>query len=339
MSGEVKSLALVFDPATLGKVELKEFPAPTLSGDDDVLVEVYAASLNPFDNLVINYNPMHAKAPAAIGVDFSGVVRAVGKAVGDFKVGDEVFGAFTKTGALATYTVVDSSNITLKPKALSWAQAAALGCVFITAVVGIEEAKIQSGETVFVPGGGGGVSHLAVQLAKLAGARVITSASNKDALHFLKDELKLDYVFDYKAHNTADEVKKFTSGKLADVVLDNVGDVVNDSAPALRKNGRYFALETPKLKAETAQQTVEAHDAKFTQYTGGGAAFHPDRAVRKKVVAGNFKRAAELAVAGKLKIKVSKNVALEGAAAALAETWKGGPVLSGFGKTVVILKA
>jgi NADPH:quinone reductase-like Zn-dependent oxidoreductase len=211
-----------------------EVPDP-VAGPGQVLVDVHAASVNGADWKVRagRYAPT-TSFPYIPGRDFSGVVSALGAGVGDFKVGDPVFGVVEQIndGCYAEKVAIKASIVASKPDSLTHVEAAALALIGLTALVSIEDTlKLTSGETILIQGGAGGVAGFAVQLARHIGARVITTASavNHDYLH----KLGADQIIDYNKQ----DFTKIVSG--CDAVFDTVGgDVVNRSFAVLRPGGR-----------------------------------------------------------------------------------------------------
>jgi NADPH:quinone reductase-like Zn-dependent oxidoreductase len=211
-----------------------EVPDP-VAGPGQVLVDVHAASVNGADWKVRagHYAPT-TSFPYIPGRDFSGVVSALGAGVGDFKVGDPVFGVVEQIndGCYAEKVAIKASIVASKPDSLTHVEAAALALIGLTALVSIEDTlKLTSGETILIQGGAGGVAGFAVQLARHIGARVITTASavNHDYLH----KLGADQIIDYNKQ----DFTKIVSG--CDAVFDTVGgDVVNRSFAVLRPGGR-----------------------------------------------------------------------------------------------------
>jgi NADPH:quinone reductase-like Zn-dependent oxidoreductase len=159
------------------KLEDLEKPAPA---DDEVLVKVRAASVNPLDWHYLRGEPYLARMEVGIGaptdprlgVDFSGTVESVGKDVKRFHAGDEVWGA--RNGAFAQYVRVrEARNVFLKPANISFEQAAAVPIAAITALQGLRDSgKIKAGQKVLINGASGGVGTFAVQIAKSYGAEV-----------------------------------------------------------------------------------------------------------------------------------------------------------------------
>lgn len=183
-----------------GKIKVDDVPVPE-PRDNDVLVKVVAAALNPVDHVVVRgvlkeLWPEAGKLPWAIGYDFAGTIEKVGAGVTDLKAGDEVCGVQWGNGsrggryhaddadggpaggAFAEYVQVPASNIVPKPSSMSWETAAALGLVCQTAYAGVfDYNKVKSGDKVIIFGGSTAVGQLAVQLAVNAGAKVFATCS------------------------------------------------------------------------------------------------------------------------------------------------------------------
>jgi NADPH:quinone reductase-like Zn-dependent oxidoreductase len=205
-----------------------EKPAPA---DNEVLVRVRAASVNPADGHVIRgawpMRPMSGmRKPKNIrfGTDFAGVVEAVGKNVSDFKAGDEVFGA--KNGAVAEYICVKADRaIVIKPGNITFEQAGSVGIAGVTALQGLrDKGKIQPGQRVLINGASGGVGTFAVQIAKAFGAEVTAVCGTRNV--DLVKSLGADRVIDYTKED-------FTK---TDQHYDMIYDLVDNHGFAERRN-------------------------------------------------------------------------------------------------------
>jgi len=208
--------------------QVEEVPIPTVT-PGHVLIKVKASSVNPIDTkirsgLVPAVSPAF---PAILHGDVAGVVAEVGEGVTDFKSGDEVYscaGGFKGTGgALAEYMLADARLLAHKPKNLTFEEAAAIPLVAITAWEALfDRAKLSSGAEILIHGATGGVGHVAIQLAKWAGAKVYTTASNPKKLQLAK-ELGADVAINYKETTVEEYVNKYTNGKGFDYIFDTVG--------------------------------------------------------------------------------------------------------------------
>ncbi|MFL6528470.1 MAG: NADP-dependent oxidoreductase [Chthoniobacterales bacterium] len=215
-------------------LKYEEVPRPEPK-DDQVLVHVIAAALNPVDTAVrqgFMRQRTGEKFPMIIGYDIAGVVEKVGAKVTKLKVGDPVYAYLTMDGGgYAEYAVASEKEAVRKPKALTFEEAAAVPLAGSTAWQAlIDTAKLQSGQTVLIHGGSGGVGSLAVRIAKARGAKVIATAStaNQETLK----QLGVDQAIDYTQTNFEEQVKD------VDVVLDTVGkDTLARSYGVVKKGG------------------------------------------------------------------------------------------------------
>ena len=203
-----------------------EKPSPN---DDEVLVRVRAASINPADGHLIRgvwlmrpMSGMRKPKNSRFGTDFAGVVEAVGKNVTNFKPGDEVFGA--KNGAVAEYICVRSDKgIVLKPANVSFEQAGSVAVAGLTALQGLrDKGHIQAGQKVLVNGASGGVGTFAVQIAKSFGADVtgVCSTRNVD----LVKSIGADRVIDYTKEDFTNTASPAQTGQRYDMLFDIVGN-------------------------------------------------------------------------------------------------------------------
>ena len=233
-------------------LKVGDLPDPS-PGPGQVVVDVVAASINAADYKVRAGEYKQANFPLVLGRDFSGTVSAVGSGV-DLKVGDEVFGVL-ETGRDGTYCekiAIGGAIVGRKPAALSHVDAAALALTGPTAICAVEEAlKLQKGETILIQGGAGGVASFAIQLAKHIGARVITTASAKNA-DYLRG-LGADEVIDYNATDFTQAVKN------VDAAFDTVGgDVATRTFAVLKPGGRaaFIASGAQAPKPERSDVTA-----------------------------------------------------------------------------------
>ncbi len=229
----------VFQQAEVAKPEIQP---------GHVLIRVAAISVNPVDykiraGIVAEIAP---DFPAILHGDVAGVVEAIGENVSHVAPGDEVYacagGIKGFGGALTEYMLADADLVAQKPRSLTMA-AAALPLVGITAWEGlIDRAQIQPGQTVLVYGGTGGVGHMAVQLAKWAGAKVYATASSPEKAA-IAHQLGADAVIDHREQSIEDYVAQYTDGKGFDVVFDTVGDDHLQTAfQAVTLNGTVVSL-------------------------------------------------------------------------------------------------
>lgn len=226
--------AMIID--TYGKVSLnvKEIPLPEVE-EYEVLAEIHAASINPLDSkirdgkvkLIIKY-----KMPLILGNDFSGVVTKVGAKVTRFKVGDEIYGRpnESKIGTFAEYISIHENDIALKPKKMSFEEAASIPLVGLTSYQALHDIlQLQKGQKILIQAGAGGVGTFAIQLAKLMGAYVATTAS--EAGTDLVNSLGADEIINYKAEKFEDKLKNY------DAVFDTLGGKTLEKSFSVIKHG------------------------------------------------------------------------------------------------------
>lgn len=228
-------------------------PMP-LPGPKQVRIRVAATSINPFDLKIRNGQlPLPMDFPAVLHGDVAGVIDAVGDEISTFKLGDEVFGwagGFGHyQGALADYMLADPRTLIHKPRALPFAEAAALPAVFVVTWEALyDRAAIQPGERLLIQGGAGGVGHLAIQVGKWLGAEVHVTVSSKEKAARVR-ELGADEVILYPEETVENYVARLTEGKGYDVVLDTVGgEVLASCLRAVRVSGRVVTTNSRSMQ-------------------------------------------------------------------------------------------
>lgn len=232
---------------------------------DDVLIRVAAASFNPIDAKIragFMKDQMPKQFPFVLGWDCAGTIEEIGANIKNFKPGDEVFAMmdFAHGGSYAEYIAVNENQVALKPKSLSFIESAALPMVAQTALLALDTANLQSGQTILIHGGAGGVGSMAIQMAKARGAKVITTASGDD-LELVKS-LGADQAIDYKTTNFKTVVKD------VDAVLDVLGgQTQTDSFAVLKKGGILIATAQPP-SPETAEKYGVRAQFIFTDPSG-----------------------------------------------------------------------
>ena len=216
-----------------------------------VLVEIKAAGINPIDTKVRSApERFPVSLPCIPGCDGAGVVVEAGASVSHLKPGDEVYfsqpGFNQRQGSYAQYAAVDANLVALKPQNLSFEQAAAAPLVLITAWEALHDrARLQANQTVLIHAGAGGVGHAAIQLAKLAGARVITTVSNDAKAEFAK-KLGADETINYKERDFVEQTHASTWGQGVDIVFDTVGPaVLEKSFACIKPYGDIVTLLQP----------------------------------------------------------------------------------------------
>lgn len=224
-------------------LEIKDIPEP-IPKQDQLLIDVHAAGLNPFDLKVLSgaYKdmiPLHF--PMTFGGDFAGVIM---------QTGEEVYGSAIVlsggSGAFAQYACVGVDKIAPKPKSVNFGEAAALPVAGLTAVEAIlDHIKLQKGQKILIHGGAGGVGHIAIQVAKSVGAYVITTVRGIDS-EFVKG-LGADEVVDYTKQAFEAIVKD------VDAVLNGVGAQVTENSFKVFKRGGRMVLLADQANEELAK--------------------------------------------------------------------------------------
>lgn len=232
-----------------GGVDVLKFDSnvkvPSELMDDQVLVKVSAAALNPVDfkRRLGKFKATDSLLPTVPGYDVAGIVVKVGSQVTEFKVGDEVYGDINEKaldgpnqfGSLAEYTAVEEKLLAPKPKNISFAEAAGLPLAIETAYEGLERAGFSSGKSILVLGGAGGVGSLVIQLAKqVFGASEVAATASTGKLELLKS-LGVDLAIDYTKEKFEELPKKF------DVVYDAVGEG-EKAVKAVKEGGSVVVL-------------------------------------------------------------------------------------------------
>ncbi|TDT99129.1 NADPH:quinone reductase-like Zn-dependent oxidoreductase [Azorhizobium sp. AG788] len=234
-----------------GILRFGERPEPSL-GDEDVLVEIHAAGLNPLDSKIRDgaFKPLLPyRPPFVLGHDMAGRVARVGAKVSRFKAGDEVYARprDSRIGTFAERISIHEDDLALKPKNLTMEEAASIPLVGLTAWQAlVDRADLRKGQKVLIHAGSGGVGTFAIQLAKHLGATVATTTSTANV--DLVRSLGADVVIDYKTQN----FEKVLTGY--DVVLNSLdGDTLMKSLSVLKPGGKLISISGPP-DAEFARQ-------------------------------------------------------------------------------------
>jgi NADPH2:quinone reductase len=232
-------------------LSLEEIETPEITSTTQVKVRIEAAGVNPIDTKLRARGVFVPDGiPAILGCDGSGVVVETGSEVTQFREGDEVWycdgGLGGLRGNYAEYAVLDEAVCCKKPVSIDFNHAAAAPLVLITAWEALfGRARINEEKTLLVHAGAGGVGHVAIQLAKQAGVRVLTTVSSAEKKAFV-DSLGADGTILYREKDFVDEVLKMTDGAGADVVLDTVGgDTFTASIDATAPYGDLITLLDP----------------------------------------------------------------------------------------------
>ena len=226
--------------------------------EGEVLVEVYAASLNFPDTLQIEgkyqYQPPFPFIP---GSEAGGIIKEIGPNVRGFDIGDRVM-ANPGIGAMAELLCVPFERLRKIPDNMSFNTASGFPMVYTTSYYALKQrAELKPAETLLVLGSSGGVGVTAVELGKLMGAEVIAAASSEEKLDFAKN-IGADYLVNYSDGDLKTKIKELTNGKGADVIFDPVGgDLFDQATRCINWNGRILVVgfasgRIPEYKANLA---------------------------------------------------------------------------------------
>jgi NADPH:quinone reductase-like Zn-dependent oxidoreductase len=235
-------------------LKYEDIPRPEPK-DDQLLIRVIAAGVNPVDGMIRSgmFDREGSRAfPIILGGDVAGVVEKVGSKVTKLKAGDPMFAyvSLDNSGGYAQYALVPEREAAPKPKSLTYVEAAAVPIVAMTAWQAlVDTAKLSAGQTVLIHGGSGGVGSFAIQIAKARGAKVIATAStaNQDFLKQLGADLAIDYT-KQKFEDVAKDV---------DVVLDSIGgDTLARSYGVVKKGGIIVSLVARPKESELQKHSI-----------------------------------------------------------------------------------
>ncbi|MED0951899.1 NADP-dependent oxidoreductase [Bacillus mobilis] len=226
--------AMIIDKYGKVPMRMAEVPTPEIN-EYEVLAEIHAASINPIDfkirdgkvKMLLKY-----EMPLILGNDFSGVIVKVGSKVTHFKVGDEIYARprKNKIGTFAEYIAIHEDDVALKPKNLSFEEAASIPLVGLTSYQALHDIMhLQKGQKILIHAGSGGVGTFAIQLAKIMGATVTTTAS--EAGSDLVKSLGADEIVDYKTKKFEEILKDY------DAVFDTIGGTTLEKSFNIIKNG------------------------------------------------------------------------------------------------------
>jgi NADPH:quinone reductase-like Zn-dependent oxidoreductase len=241
-------------------------------GAGQVLIRVAASSLNPLEYKLAELNFLGRTPPVVLGLDLSGIVVATGSAVRGVAVGDAVAamgdlngngGWVVGSSGETSYALASEFLTAPKPDSLSFLDAAALPMCFLSAFAGLYR-TIQSGDTVYIPGGGGGVGHLAVQMAaRTLGSGLLISSGSTPQSMALARQSGAHHVFDYKRDDIAAEIAKLTGGRGADLVFDATYSEQGfiETAKTVRKGGSWIVLGVGPGKTTRLVETQSPVDS------------------------------------------------------------------------------
>lgn len=230
---------------------VREVDEPCITSPDQVKVRLHGAGINPIDTKLRARGVFHGNVlPAILGCDGAGEVLECGAAVNGHSVGDRVWfchgGLGAEPGNYAQYAVLPAALVRPAPRSLDLLTAGAGPLVLTTAYEALfDRGRLEKGQTVLIQAGAGGVGHVAIQLARIAGARVCTTASGADKVAFVRG-LGAEYVIDHRAGDFVEGVSDWTGGRGVDLVLDCVGgETFQRSIAATAHYGTMVTLLEP----------------------------------------------------------------------------------------------
>ena len=238
-------------------IHINEVEKPT-PGPGQVLVEVHASNVNPFDaKLRAGYmkGGIPLQFPFTIGGDIAGVVTELGEGVNDLTVGDKVYGNAARvagnSGAIAEYAVTKASQIAKSPANLDFIQTGSLPLVGVSALQALADGlHLQSGQKIFITGGAGGIGSIAIQIAKNMGAYTATTATGEGME--LAKQLGANEVIDYKAQDYIKLLRDY------DAVFDTVGDDFTKTLKVLKRGGNAVSMIAQADQSEADDLGVSA---------------------------------------------------------------------------------
>jgi alcohol dehydrogenase len=297
-------------------IEVVEIDKPGLTAGQ-VLVEVHATSINPFDTIVREgyVQQMIPQLPVTLGGDISGIVVELGEGVTDFVLGDEVYGQANavagNSGAFAEFAATGANQVGKKPANLSFVEAGALPLTGESALQVItEQIKLQPGQKILIHGGAGGIGTIAIQIAKHLGAYVATTATD-EGIEYVKS-LGADEVIDYKTQQFEDVLEGY------DAVFDTVGGETYKRSFVVLKQGGIVVSMVEQPNTELMEQYGVQATQQFTKVTteslnelsklieDGVATAHVDKAYPLDQIREAFEARESGEVRGKVAIEIKK---------------------------------
>lgn len=244
--------AIIKEYGDVTQLEVTDIDKPILK-EDEVLVKNFASSINPIDYKArqgLLQSMFKWQFPVVLGWDLAGKIVALGDKVQGFKIGDEVFARpdidpIGTNGSYAEYTAVKEDKLALKPENISFEEAAAVPLAGLTALQMLRQLNLEAGQKILIQGGAGGVGIFAIQLAKIFGAFVATTASENNT-EFVKS-LGADLVIDYHENTITEVLSDY------DAVLDTVNDI--EGGISILKTGGSFVTISGALIEEQKEMS------------------------------------------------------------------------------------
>ena len=317
-------------------LQVADVPLGWPRGPHDVLVRLKAAGLNPADVHLRNAGTfLESDQPRVLGSDGAGVIEAVGERVRGFLPGEAVAfchgGIGGDPGTYAEFAVVPAHSLARKPESVSFIEAAAAPLVTITGWEALyQRAQLAADETCLIHGGAGGTGHVAIQLAKLRGAKVAATVGDDDKAAFVAG-LGADHTINYRSDDVAAAALAWTDGRGFDVALDNVGaDVMRATFHAMAPFGRVVGLTgmaEDNENGDAFNRNITVHNVMMLMAMWIGDTAHAAQQ------GGIVNQAMDLMAEGQLKLHVAETFPLIEAAAAQQRLEAGGMT----GKIVLLM--
>lgn len=237
-------------------LQVQTMPRPQIQQPRDLLVRLKAAGVNPVDTKIRQRGTYYpGSLPAILGLDGAGIVEAIGPGVRHFSVGDEIYfcngGLGAQPGTYAEYTLVDERFVALKPRSLSFTEAAAVPLVLITAWEALyDRLHLEMGQRLLIHAGAGGVGHMAIQLAKLRNVEVFTTVSSEDKAHFV-GLMGADHCIYYPRIDFVEAALNLTRNRGLDAAFDTVGEpILSKTFSAVRIYGEVVTLHAATTETD-----------------------------------------------------------------------------------------
>jgi NADPH:quinone reductase len=301
--------ALVLDqPGSHKNLRLAEVVKPKPSADQ-VLIKVHAVGLNPVDYKFAQWGHSQWQYPFILGLDVAGTIEEIGANVTGWNIGDRVYyhGDLSKPGGYAEYTTIVGHSIAPIPENLTFIQAAALPCAGFTAYQALHsKLNVKAGQTILIHGGAGGVGGYAIQLASLAGLKIISTCSQTN-FDWVRN-LGADELIDYQHEDVFTRIQEITKGRGVDAIIDTIS---SESATLGLKmlafgGGIVCVVALPDFSSmKSFGKALSVHDIAL-----GGAYLRGDRQSQAELAAIGCKLA-HLVSEGKVKSLLQEVIKLE----------------------------
>ncbi len=297
-------------------LQLQDVPEPQVTSPTQIKIKLHAAGVNPIDTKLRQRGLFYgAQPPAILGCDGAGEVVEVGDQVRRFQPGDKVWfchgGLGREQGNYAEFTVLEESRAEFLPAKVDTIEGAAAPLVLITAWEALyDRGRLQKGQVALIHGGAGGVGHVAIQLAKLRGAQVITTVSSPEKAALAR-ELGADLVIDYQKEDLAQAVNEATEGRGVDLVFDTVGpEVFRQSIPLLAEYGTLVTILDPGEALVTSEARNRNLTIAFTLMLTPALKDLPNALSHQGEI---LRRCGEWMTEDRLRLKVSRTLPLASA--------------------------